>query len=94
VGESVTLRVDVKVNALIDQLVLGYGIRDRLGQTVYGTNTALQGAALKDVPAGSNIRFEMQFPANIGAGSYSIQTALTSSKTHLKNTEWLNWRSS
>lgn len=89
VGEMVTLRVDVKVNAPIQRLVLGYGIRDRLGQVVYGTNTALQEAVLKDVAAASNIRFEMRFPANIGVGSYSVQVALTSSETHLKNNfEW------
>lgn len=89
VGQSVTLRIDVGVDVAIEQLVLGYGIRDRLGQTVYGTNTALQGKVLKTVDAGAHIRFDMQFPANIGVGSYSIQTALVSSETHLENNyEW------
>jgi lipopolysaccharide transport system ATP-binding protein len=89
VGQLVTLRIDVRVHVPLDQLVLGYGIRDRLGQTVYGTNTALQKKTLTAVAAGSNIRFDMQFPANIGAGSYSVQTALVSSETHLDNNyEW------
>jgi lipopolysaccharide transport system ATP-binding protein len=89
VGQLVTLRIDVRINVSLDQLVLGYGIRDRLGQTVYGTNTSLQGKTLTAVAAGSNVRFDMQFPANIGTGSYSVQTALVSSETHLENNyEW------
>jgi len=89
VGQVVTLRIDVQVHKDVEQLVLGYGIRDRLGQTVYGTNTALQKRVLTSVVAGSRVRFDMRFSANIGPGSYSIQTALVSSETHLENNyEW------
>ena len=39
VGDLVDLKVDVKINKDISSLVLGYAIKDRLGQTMYGTNT-------------------------------------------------------
>lgn len=89
VGQTVTLRVDVKVNTDIDRLVLGYAIKDRLGQVVYGTNTDLKKQPLLDVKEGEIYRFEITFPANLGAGTYSVVTALTGSHTHLeKNYQW------
>jgi lipopolysaccharide transport system ATP-binding protein len=89
VGQSVTLRVDVRTRAFIERLVLGYGIKDRLGQVIFGTNTDLKKQPLENVPAGSRIRYDISFPANLGPGTYSIQTALVSSDTHLVNNyEW------
>lgn len=89
VGQSVTLQIQVRTHAPIGRLVLGYGIKDRLGQVVYGTNTDLKKQVLNDVPADSSIRFDIAFPANLGPGTYSVQTALVSTDTHLVNNyEW------
>ncbi|MNZ54262.1 Teichoic acids export ATP-binding protein TagH [compost metagenome] len=89
VGEPVTLQIQVSTRANIERLVLGYGIKDRLGQVVYGTNTDLKKQVLSDVPADSSIRFDIAFPANLGPGTYSVQTALVSTDTHLVNNyEW------
>jgi lipopolysaccharide transport system ATP-binding protein len=89
VGQPVTLRVLVETKAFIERLVLGYGIKDRLGQVVYGTNTDLKQQPLENVPANSTIRFDIAFPANLGPGTYSVQTALVSTDTHLVNNyEW------
>lgn len=89
VGQPVRLRIEVSVHSPIDRLVLGYGIKDRLGQIIYGTNTDLKDQALLDVSAGSRYLFDIAFPANLGPGTYSIQTALTSTHTHLTNNyEW------
>lgn len=89
VGQQVTLQVWVKTNCDIGRLVLGYGIKDRLGQVIYGTNTDLKQRVLENVPAERNIRFDITFPANLGPGNYSVQTALCSTDTHLVNNyEW------
>lgn len=89
VGEEVTLQIQVSTHAYIKRLVLGYGIKDRLGQVMYGTNTDLKRQELTGVPAGSIICFNIRFPMNLGPGTYSVQTALTSSDTHLLNNyEW------
>ncbi len=89
VGQIVTLKIDVVVCNFIPHLVMGYGIRDRLGQVIYGTNTFLKKQILENVKEGEVICYELKFSANLGPGSYSIQTALTSSDTHLENNyEW------
>jgi lipopolysaccharide transport system ATP-binding protein len=89
VGESITLKVTVLVNEDLPRLVLGYGIKDRLGQVVYGTNTDLKKQPILDVKKGSEYVFNINFNANLGPGSYSIQTALVSTDTHLVNNyEW------
>jgi len=89
VGTPVTLRVSVRAHAAIPRLVLGYMIKDRLGQPIYGTNTHHMQQALDNVAAGETIEFRFRFPVNLGAGSYSVTTALTSNETHLANNyEW------
>ncbi|MEN3293894.1 MAG: lipopolysaccharide transport system ATP-binding protein [Burkholderiales bacterium] len=89
VGSNVTLQVRVAVRGHIPRLVLGYTIKDRLGQPMYGTNTHLKGVPLKDLRPEEEVVYGFAFPMNLGPGSYSIATALASSDTHLKNNyEW------
>lgn len=89
VGQSVCLQVDVRIRQAVDRLVLGYSIKDRLGQVVYGTNTELTGQPVDGPLPGKVVRYRVFFPANLGPGTYSIQTALVSTDTHLVNNyEW------
>lgn len=89
VGQDVTLKVEVSVNESLSSLVLGYGIKDRLGQVIFGTNTWHTKQVLKDVKKGEVYEFNIAFPANFGVGSYSVQTALVDRDTHLTaNYEW------
>ncbi|WP_236238065.1 ABC transporter ATP-binding protein [Pseudomonas faucium] len=89
VGQLVNLRVVVEVKKDIERLVLGYGIKDRLGQVIYGTNTDLKKQPLLDVKAGDFYEFNIRFNANFGYGAYSVQTALVSTDNHLVNNyEW------
>ena len=89
VGQPVRLRVEVLVHQDIDRLILGYGIKDRLGQVIYGTNTDLKNMPLCSVKAGSTHVFNFDFQAALGIGTYSIQTALVSTENHLVNNyEW------
>ena len=89
VGQPVRLRITVQANKAIERLVLGYGIKDRLGQVIFGTNTHLKEQPLLDVSSGDKFLFEIAFPANLGPGTYSVQTALVSNDSHLVNNyEW------
>ncbi len=89
VGDPVELRITVKVHEDIDSLVLGYGIKDRLGQVMYGTNTWHTRQTIEHPAAGEKYSFVLAFPVNLGVGSYSIQTALVDRDTHLTaNYEW------
>lgn len=85
VGQNITLRLEVSIQADIERLVVGYGIKDRLGQDIYGTNTHLKDLPLSDAKSGELYYFEFTFCANLGPGTYSVVTALTSTDTHLHN---------
>jgi lipopolysaccharide transport system ATP-binding protein len=89
VGEQITLRVTAKIDADLPHLILGYGIKDRLGQVMYGTNTHHTKQVLRNVKVGDQYVFDIKFHVNLGPGTYSVQTALVSSDTHLENNyEW------
>ncbi|HEY1226427.1 MAG TPA: ABC transporter ATP-binding protein [Ramlibacter sp.] len=89
VGAPVTLEVKVRTRAAIPRMVLGYMIKDRLGQPMYGTNTHLKELPLADVAAGEEIVYRFAFPMNLGPGTYSVATATVSTETHLVNNyEW------
>ena len=84
VGEVVSLQIEVRVVVSIPELVMGYLIKDRLGQAVFGTNTFLLGATLSQVEANDCYRYQFSFPVNLGEGSYAISLAVHSSRTHLE----------
>ncbi|HJW56688.1 MAG TPA: ABC transporter ATP-binding protein [Burkholderiaceae bacterium] len=89
VGMPVALEVTVTSHAPIPRLILGYMIKDRLGQPVYGTNTDLKKEPLYNIRPGERIVYRFHFPLNLGPGTYSIATALESTDTHLvDNYEW------
>lgn len=89
VGEEVELRVAVRLHADLPRLVLGYMIKDRLGQPVFGTNTHHTRQVIENAPAGQVVEYRARFAMNLGPGSYSVSTALVSSDTHLVNNyEW------
>ncbi|MDR0183639.1 ABC transporter ATP-binding protein [Lysobacter arvi] len=89
VGERVELRITVRCNADIERLVLGYMIKDRLGQPVYGTNTFYTEQSESALGSGERVHYRIAFNANLGVGSYSVSTALVSTETHLVNNyEW------
>jgi lipopolysaccharide transport system ATP-binding protein len=89
VGDKVELRIKVKVHKAVESLVLGFGIKDRLGEVMYGTNTWHTEQVINHPKAGDVYQIVVTFPANFGVGSYSIVTALHDKDTHLTtNYEW------
>jgi lipopolysaccharide transport system ATP-binding protein len=89
VGAAVALRVQVAARAHIPRLVIGYVIKDRVGQSVFGTNTHHLGMPLYDLQPGEQATFQFRFTAALGVGSYSIAVALHSAESHVdKNYEW------
>jgi lipopolysaccharide transport system ATP-binding protein len=89
VGQQVKLKVNVQINAPVPKLILGYLIRDRVGQTMYGTNTHYKKLPLHDLQTGEKLEYILDFPANLGPGSYSVSINLIGSENHLtSNYEW------
>lgn len=89
VGQPVSLRVTTTCNAKVQNLVVGYMIKDRLGQPVFGTNTYHHSLNLSDLYSNQTIKFNFDFQANLGPGIYSVAIALHSDATHIaQNYEW------
>ncbi len=89
VGTFVELRVTARAMVDLPQLVLGYALKDRLGQTMYGSNTFFSEQVQKDVTGGEVLEFSIRFPLNLGPGTYSVALALSADESHLgENYEW------
>lgn len=89
VGDTATLHIAIKVNEDLPTLVLGYGIKDRLGQVMFGTNTWHTEQLLSKVKKDEIYHFYITFDIILGIGDYSVQTAIVNSDTHLSaNYEW------
>ncbi|MFA0046052.1 ABC transporter ATP-binding protein [Vibrio sp. 10N.261.51.F11] len=89
VGESVALKVCLEARENVSELTLGYMIKDRLGQAIFGTNTHHYNKKIENVLSGDLIEISFLVSLNLGVGSYSISIAAHSDETHLnKNYEW------
>lgn len=92
VGELVELRVRVKAQADIPELVVGYMIKGRLGQEIFGTNTHYLHAPMARVGKGSTATYRFWFPVGLGDGSYSVTVALHAGESHLvRNYSWMDY---
>jgi lipopolysaccharide transport system ATP-binding protein len=89
VGQAISLKVVISCKENVSSLVFGYMIKDRVGQSVFGTNTHHLGKELRNLKAGEKIELLLNFTANLGPGTYSIAAALHAHDSHLsKNYEW------
>ncbi|WP_108460882.1 ABC transporter ATP-binding protein [Devosia naphthalenivorans] len=88
VGEPVTLRVMADIHQDLPEMVVGYMIRDRLGQPIFGTNTFHLQRILAP-HKGERIQYSFSFPANLGIGNYSLAISLHKGDEHVAgNYEW------
>ena len=89
VGEPLRLLVRIRANTELDRLVLGFLLKDRLGQAIYGINTHRLQQPLEHLAAGEEATFCFSFPARLGKGSYSVSLSLSREDSHVdKNFEW------
>lgn len=92
VGSHVTLKVEVDINTDIPRLVLGFMIKDRMGQAMYGINTFRMQRSLEHLHAGETVSYLFDFPMRLGKGNYSIALSLSRFDSHLdKNYEWRDY---
>jgi lipopolysaccharide transport system ATP-binding protein len=92
VGSPVVLEVQVQVQQPIEQLILGFMIKDRFGQAMYGINTHRTAQVLKSLQAGELLTYRFAFPVLLGQAHYSVSLSLTSQDSHLdKNYEWRDY---
>lgn len=91
VGSSIQLNVKAEVFNNVDSLVLGYSIKDRFGQVVYGTNTWHTKQVIYSPKSGNSYSYLISLLANFGEGDYSISLALHDKDNHLsKSYHWID----
>lgn len=91
VGDEVTLCIKGLTHEDLPELVVGYLIKDRLGQSIFGTNTHHLACKSHNMEAGKKFTYNFKFSANLGIGSYSVAVALHASETHIaENFEWID----
>jgi lipopolysaccharide transport system ATP-binding protein len=89
VGQTVVLKVILQTFIDVPQLTVGYSIKDRMGLTLYGTNTHHLSFPLDNLRAHEVVTIEFKFIANMGVGTFSIACSLHTADTHLgKNFAW------
>jgi lipopolysaccharide transport system ATP-binding protein len=92
VGQPMILEVQTEVREDIERLILGFMIKDRLGQAIYGINTHRLDKAITDLSAGERVTFRFAFDMRLGKGSYSVALSLSRLDSHLdRNFEWRDY---
>ena len=82
-GSQVTLEIRVLFLAALENPTVGFLIRDRLGQDVYGANTNRMGIRLGKFDSGGSLTLQFAMTLNLGAGDYSLTTAVHQDETHV-----------
>ncbi len=91
VGQEVALVAEIVVHVPIPRLVLGYLIRDKFGNVIWGTNTWHTGQPMLDLAAEQVIGVRLAFEARLGPGSYAVSYALHADESHVSaNYEWVD----
>ncbi|MDI9219889.1 ABC transporter ATP-binding protein [Pantoea sp. EA-12] len=83
VGERVKLIIEIKVNEDLNDLVLGYLIKDKYGREIFGTNSYFLKQQQCDLKCDEVKVFEFTFDANVGEGNYSVSVAAHRGHTHV-----------
>lgn len=89
IGDPIQLRIRFKIKAQVRNLTVGFMIKDRLGQPIFGTNTHHLKSPFPTLGLGQIFECVFSFDGNFGVGSYSVAVALHSDDTHIsQNYEW------
>lgn len=86
-GEVLHLTVQIQAHAALEDVTLGFLVRDRFGQDIFGSNTHLLGHPLRFTEP-SVQTLDIEFPADIMPGKYTITLALHSGSEHTENCYW------
>lgn len=80
-GETLELEVVVESQITLQDASVGVLIRDRMGQDVFGVNTAMLGQPLR-LEAGQTQSIWFQIGLALAPGAYSITVAIHTDETH------------
>lgn len=85
VGETYICVINARSMNFIENLILGFGVKDKYGQMIFGTNTLNLKKAPREINANELVVFEVSFVAALGLGSFSIHCSLIDKKNGTYN---------
>jgi lipopolysaccharide transport system ATP-binding protein len=89
-GETVNIVLTIEAEAVIQDMSIGFMIRDRFGNDVFGTNSYLMGMQVSQ-DKGTKQTYQFQLSLNLGHGKYSLTLAVHSGSHHHDNCQhWLD----
>jgi lipopolysaccharide transport system ATP-binding protein len=87
-GERATIYIDINSKSDLEGVNIGFLIRDKFGQDIFGTNSYYMNKLI-NLEAGKRYRVSFSMDMNIGIGKYSITVALTLGENH--SDECIHW---
>ncbi len=83
-GEEAEIKLAIAAYEDIPSLSVGFMIRDRFGQDIFGTNSHLLGQDFQ-LSKGQHCTVEFSLPINLAPGKYTVTLALHSEDNHLEH---------
>ena len=91
VGESAVLRCVLRMRESLPNPTVGFIIRDRLGNNIFGTNTFVHELPPVHPAAGECLEVRFEIPLNLGAGHYAVSVSAHAGATHYEgNYDWID----
>lgn len=82
-GQRALIYVKVFFLGDADNPTIGFLIKDRLGNEIFGTNTYMLKKNLGQCRAGESLEVDFSFPLNIGSGEYTLTVAAHTLDYHI-----------
>lgn len=80
-GDTLTLELEIQSQIDLAHASVGVLIRDRMGQDLFGVNTAMLGEGVH-LKAGATTRLAFEISLALGPGAYSVTVAIHTDETH------------
>jgi lipopolysaccharide transport system ATP-binding protein len=88
-GQAARILCKVRTRKALSGLTVGFVIRDRLGNDVFGSNTHHLDVPVEDCLPDEVLRIAFDVDLRLGTGSYSVSVALHAAASHIEaNYDW------
>jgi lipopolysaccharide transport system ATP-binding protein len=81
-GQEIKVYVKTFFLGDVDNPTIGFLIKDRLGNEIFGTNSYMLGRDLGKYRSGETLELNFSFPMNIGPGEYTLTAAAHAMEFH------------
>lgn len=89
---SVRLRIHIRIHQEAPCMIVGFIVRDRMGQNIYGTNSFVEERDFGHLHPGERVVIEFQFPVQFHPGEYTIVSACSDERAMSQPVyyDWVN----